>query len=412
VYFLDHQGLYGRNGIYGPNASSEFPDNLRRFTLLSRGAFQLCKKLDWIPDVVHAHDWPAALAPVYLYTWEKGPPFTETAGVLTVHNLGYQGVFPKNDIHVIQLPWEHFHNSGFEFFDKLNLLQAGIRNADIITTVSPAYAREIQTPEYGFLLDGVLRHRAGDLFGVLNGIDYDAWNPETDPHITHNFSEKSLKNKLKVKKMLQEECGLPVNEKIPLVGMVTRLVEQKGMGALAGPAHGSLYKICTELSLQMVILGTGEEWCERELKELEFKLPNLKVFLRFDDRHAHLIEAGSDFFLMPSRYEPCGLNQLYSLRYGTLPIVRNTGGLSDTVENYDQSTGAGTGFMFNELTPGSIFDTVGWAVWAYYNKPEHILGMRKRAMKKRYTWDRSARKYSEIYQWAADRRTGRFPRAW
>lgn len=412
VYFLDHEGLFGRKGIYGPAPDSEFPDNAKRFTFLSRGAFQLCKMLGWIPDVMHAHDWPSALVPVYLYSWEGETDFSRTASVFTIHNLGYQGVFPKQDIHLLQMTWEHFHLSGFEFHDKINFLQAGIRNADIITTVSPTYSREIQEPEQGFQMDGILRHRKSDLFGILNGIDYSTWDPKKDPYLPVHYSADNLAGKKKVKAELQKSFGLPVKAGIPILSMVTRLVDQKGVGSLLGPAHGSLYKICSELDIQCIILGTGETWCEEELRRLAAVLPNLKIYLDYSEEKAHLIEGGSDFFLMPSKYEPCGLNQMYSLRYGTLPIVRRTGGLADTVENYNQETGEGTGFLFDNLTPQSIFDTVGWAVWAWYNRPKHIEKMRKTAMGKRFSWKKSAERYAELYRWAIDRRTGVFPRSW
>lgn len=412
VYFIDHEHLFGRNGIYGPSAAEEYPDNPRRFTLLCRGAFQLCKKLEWVPDVMHAHDWPAALVPVYLYTWERSSQFTATTGILTIHNLGYQGIFQKNEIHTTQLEWQNYHTSGFEFHEQLNFLQAGIKNADIITTVSPNYAKEIQTPEYGFEMDGILRHRRGDLFGILNGIDYEQWTPETDPYIRYNYSDTALANKKKVKKLLQEEFKLPAKEKVPLIGMVSRLADQKGIGSLCGPTYGMLYNMCKDMELQFAILGSGETWCEEELKRLERKLPNLSVFIGFDNQKAHLVEGGSDFFLMPSKYEPCGLNQMYSLRYGTLPIARRTGGLADTIENYSRETGEGTGFLFADLTPRSIYDSVGWAVWTYYNRPDDIVKMRKRGMKLRFTWEKSAAGYEDLYQWGLDRRLGRFPRSW
>lgn len=412
VYFIEHEGMFGRDGIYGPSTSTEYPDNVKRFTMLSRGAFQLCKKLNWIPDVMHAHDWSSALIPVYLYTWEQHTQFKKTAGVFTIHNLGYQGIFKKAAIHYTQLTWKHFHLNGFEYYDKLNFLQAALRNADLITTVSPTYAEEIQTPEYGFQMDGILRHRRGDLFGVLNGIDYSQWDPEYDPHIPYHFSDSKPDNKQRVKETLQKQCGFAIRPDIPLVGMISRLVDQKGIGPLFGPTHGTMYDICKDMALQMVVLGTGERWCEEELRRLEQILPNLKVYLHYDNALAHMIEAGSDFFLMPSEYEPCGLNQMYSLRYGTLPIVRRTGGLADTVKNYKQETGEGTGFVFDTLSPQSIYDTVGWAVWTYYNTPKDIMKMRKRAMRLRFSWENSAERYAELYQWAIDRRTGAFLRTW
>jgi starch synthase len=412
VYFLDHQELYGRDGIYGTRAEPAFHDNLRRFALLSRGAFQLCYALDWFPDIMHSHDWPASIVPVGLYTRERSGPFTATGSVLTIHNLGHQGVFAAEDFDHLPLPPEAYSGSGFASPDGLNLLQAGLSNADVLTTVSPTYASEIQTPELGCGLDGLLRRRASDLFGVLNGMDYDIWNPETDLHIPANYSHRNLSGKGACKAVLQETLGLEVDPEVPLITMISRLVEQKGFGELCGPTHGSLFQICNELALQFVILGTGERWCEDELSVLADKLPNLSVNLEFNDPLAHLIEAGADFFLMPSAYEPCGLNQMYSLRYGTLPIVRRTGGLADTVVNYDQESGEGTGFVFDELTPRAIFDTVGWAVWAWYNRRQQVTAMRRRAMQVRFSWAESAARYAELYQWAVDRRLGRTPRTW
>jgi starch synthase len=412
VYFLEHEGMYGRDGVYGSRSEPAFGDNARRFTLLCRGAFQLCRMLSWTPDVIHAHDWPAALVPVYLQTWESTGPFARTAGVLTVHNLGYQGVFPKDELHHTQLDWSRFHGAGFEYHDKLNFLKAGLSNADLLTTVSPTYAREIQTAEHGHGLDGLLRHRAADLFGVLNGIDYEEWNPEADPLLPATFSADDLAGKAVCKEHLQQELGLAVDPEVAVIGMVSRLVDQKGFGELCGPTHGSLYQICTDLAVQVAILGTGEAWCEEELRRLAARLPNLAVRLEFSNRLAHLIEAGSDLFLMPSRYEPCGLNQMYSLRYGTLPIVRRTGGLADTVRSYDEGTGEGTGFVFDQLTPRAIYDTVGWAVWAHYERPDQMAAMRRRAMQERFSWELSAARYGELYQWALDRRLGKTPRTW
>ncbi len=410
VYLLDHERLFGREGIYGSRAEPDFADNVQRFAVLCRGAFQLAKRLRWVPDVMHGHDWPAALAPVYLNSWEKTGVFAVTGSVLTIHNLGYQGIYAKEDIHHTQLDWEHFHGMGFEFFDQLNLLKAGLRNADILTTVSPTYAKEIQTPEHGHALDAVLRHRKADLFGVLNGMDYGTWNSETDLLIPSRFSHHDLTGKQSNKEALRREFGLPRDPSRPVIGMISRLADQKGFPELCGPTYGSLFDICDNFEVDIVILGTGDAWCERELAALAEKLPNLVVRLAFDERLAHLIEAGSDFFLMPSRYEPCGLNQMYSLRYGTLPIAHKTGGLADTVEQYDEETVEGTGFLFDILTPRAIFDTVGWAVSTWYNRPEHIETMRSRAMQRRFRWQDSAARYLELYQWAIDRRQGRVPR--
>jgi starch synthase len=404
IYFLDHEELFGRDGVYGTRLQPSFDDNLRRFAVLCRGALQLARRLDWIPDVVHCHDWPGALVPAYLNTIEAQGAFSATASLFTIHNMGYQGEFPLEEFPYTGLDQRQLRSLGFELDGRVNLLQAGITHADILTTVSPTYAREIQTPEFGHGLDGLMCARASDLYGILNGMDYDVWNPETDPHVAVKYSQRSLGRKAKNKAALQAEMGLPVDPDVPLYGMVSRLVEQKGFGALCGPDHGRLYSICHDLDLQFVILGTGEAWCEEELRSLSARLPNLAVRIGFDNRLAHLIMAGSDFFLMPSRYEPCGLSQMYALRYGTLPIVRRTGGLADTVDNYDQTTGDGTGFVFEDLTPSAIYDTVGWALWSWHHRPEHLTAMRKRAMKRRFSWADSAEHYVELYREAIDRR--------
>jgi starch synthase len=361
---------------------------------------------------MHVHDWPAALVPVCLYNRELEGEFAATGSMLTIHNLGHQGVFPTEEFVHLPVAEDLYSSAGFQSPDGLNLLQAGIHNADVLTTVSPTYAEEIQTPEFGCGLDGLLRRRSADLFGVLNGMDYEVWNPETDLHIPANYSHENLERKAINKEGLQEAMGLEIDPKVPLVGMISRLVDQKGFGQLCGPTHGSLWSICNELDLQFVILGTGDRWCEEELSILAKKLPNLSVSLEYNDPLAHLIEAGADFFLMPSVYEPCGLTQMYSLRYGTLPIVRRTGGLADTVENYDEKTGQGTGFVFDDLTPKAIANTVGWAVWTWYNRPDDIDAMRVRAMQCRFSWEDSAARYVELYGGAVDRRAGRTPRTW
>jgi starch synthase len=403
VYFLDHERFYGREGIYGSKAEPDFRDNPERFAFLSRAAFQLCRRLSWIPDVMHAHDWPSSLVPVFLRHEESRTEFAKTASVLTIHNLGYQGVYDKSAFNCFRLPWELFHGAGFEFYDRINLLKAGLLTADCLTTVSPSYAREIQTPDSGFGLDGLLRLRSSDLVGILNGVDLDEWDPEADLRIPARYSKAKMEGKAACKAELQKAFGLEVTAKKPLIGMVTRLTDQKGVGELFGPLYGSAYRICSDIDLQMAVMGTGEKWCEEELSSLSARLPNLKSKILFDEKLAHLVEAGSDFFLMPSRYEPCGLNQMYSLRYGTLPIVHRTGGLSDTVENFNQDTGAGTGFTFDNLTPRAIYDTVGWAAWAWYNRREQVEAMRVRAMDRRFSWDHAAAEYAKLYARAVAR---------
>lgn len=398
IYFIDHEGCYGRDGIYGVPTDTDFKDNPTRFSLLCNGAFQLCRKTGWYPDIIHAHDWSAALAPVLLRFNERHDNFANTKSVFTIHNLGYQGVYSKHNYSILSLDWNHFYSSGLEDYDQINFLKSGLISADALTTVSPTYASEIQTQANGFKMDGILRARSNDLYGILNGVDTNVWNPSKDNLIPKKYTVKTIKNKLENKKALQERMGLEVNPDIPLIGVITRLADQKGVSEMFAPSYGCAYKMCIDMRLQFVVLGSGEKWCEDELRVLSNNLPNFASYIGYDENLSHLIEAGSDFFLMPSKYEPCGLNQMYSLLYGTLPIVRRTGGLADTVQNYNQETGEGTGFILDNLTPSSIYDTVGWAMYAWYNKPEHIAAMRERGMKQKFGWDVSAKKYIEIYE--------------
>ena len=409
LYFIDHEHFFGRDGIYGVPSEPDFMDNSRRFTFFSRSVFQLCKKLKWFPDIIHAHDWPAALVPVFLnYGERRSPaedsslpdPFANTASILTIHNLGYQGIYSKDNFYATGLGWDAFYGAGFEDWNMMNLLKAGICSADMINTVSPNYKEETKTSAFGFRLDGVLRGRGEDYLGILNGIDTEIWNPAKDNLIPAPYSAKSMEDKAKAKEALQKELGLPQQPDTPVIGFISRLTSQKGVGELFGPAYGSAYAICRDMNIQLAVLGSGEAWCEHEIRSLEGKLSNLRARIGFDEKLSHLIEAGSDFFLMPSRYEPCGLNQMYSLMYGTIPIVRNTGGLTDTVENFDQDTGTGTGFVFDDLTPQAIYNTVGWAVWAYYNRRPQIEAMRLRGMEKDFSWEKSASEYLAMYETA------------
>ncbi|MDR2953130.1 MAG: glycogen synthase [Treponema sp.] len=405
VFFIDHEIYFGRDGIYGSYAETDFLDNPRRFSFFCKSVFQLCRMIGWFPDIVHAHDWPAALAPVYLKFAERVPGsaggFHKTASVLTVHNLGYQGIYGKDNYSYFGLGWDVFYRAGFEDWNMLNMLKAGLYSADKLNTVSPNYAEETKVQAHGFRLDGVLRYRSADYSGILNGIDSKVWNPAKDKYIPEPYSAKNMAGKAKAKEALQKEYGLPQNADVPVIGMVTRLTGQKGVGELFGPAYGSAWSICRDMDIQMVLLGSGESWCEHEIMSLASRLSNFKAKIGYSEKISHLIEAGSDFFLMPSLYEPCGLNQMYSLAYGTLPIVRRTGGLADTVENFNEDTGGGTGFMFDELNPSSIYNTAGWAVWAWYNRRADIEEMRLRGMKQNFSWEKSAEKYVELYKKAA-----------
>lgn len=404
VYFIDHELCFGRDGVYGTKAEPDFHDNPYRFSLLAHGAFQLCNKLGWFPDIVHAHDWSAGLVPVLLkYVCRPQPQFAHTASVYTIHNMGYQGVYGKDKFPDLGIDWNLYYGAGFERNGAINFMQAGITCADMITTVSPTYAHEIQTPEGGFGLDGLLRVRTDVVKGIVNGVDVDTWNPAKDKYIPAHYSAGDMKGKAECKKALQEYFGLPVRADVPVVGLISRLVKQKGIAEVFAPTYGSLYRVCSTMDLQFVLLGSGEKWCEDEINTLQSKLPNFRAKIGYSENLSHLIEAGADFFLMPSLYEPCGLNQMYSELYGTLPIVRRTGGLADTVQNYNQDTGEGTGFMFDNLTPQSVYDTVGWAAWAYYNRKDDIRKMQNLAMSQNFTWKASCNKYLEVYKEAIAR---------
>jgi starch synthase len=397
VFFIDHEIFFGRDGLYSNISNEDYIDNPRRFTFFSRAVFQFCDKIDWYPDVLHAHDWPTALVPVYLKYGLRDGPFASTVSVLTIHNLGYQGIYHKDNFHYTGLGWNVFYEGGFEDWGMMNMLKAGIYAADRLNTVSETYCEETKTQAHGFRLDGPLRCRSADYRGILNGIDGTVWNPAADKLLPKPYSVTDMGGKALAKEALQKHFGFKVEPKTPVIGMVTRLTEQKGIGELFGPCYGSVFSICRDMNLQFVIIGTGEMWCEREISGLSERLPNFRAKIGYSEETGHIIEAGSDLFLMPSRYEPCGLNQMYSLIYGTLPIARYTGGLVDTIQNYDQETGKGTGFMFSDLTPQAIYNTVGWAIWTYYNKPEHIAIMQKRGMKQDFSWDLSAKKYIDMY---------------
>jgi len=401
IYFLEHHHYFDRPYIYGPPDQS-YSDNLERFTYLSRGSLQLCKALGFFPDIVHANDWQTALLPVYINTVEWSQPLHAAASVYTIHNLAHQGVWGDGALFITGLGREHYHPREFEHFGTMNLTKAALYHSTLLTTVSPTYAHEIQTSAHGFGLDGVLSERKSDLFGVLNGIDLEEWSPELDPHIPAKFSRTDLAGKLACKRALQAEAGLPVRDDVPLFGLVGRLTPQKGVDVLAQILRGLL-----DLDLQFVLLGSGDLEAERYFRHASsLRLDRFRAFIGFNNPLAHRIEAGADFFLMPSRFEPCGLNQLYSLRYGTLPIVRATGGLADTVAQYDEATASGTGFCFNDLTPGALYNVIGWALSTWHDRPAHIDKMRQEAMKQNFSWDRSAEEYERIYHEAYARRRG------
>ena len=388
VYFIEHDPSFNRPAIYGPNGGA-YGDNLSRFALLSRAAVELGKFLHWAPDVVHANDWQTALVPVYLDAFGGA---SRCASLLTIHNIGYQGVFPLDDMALTGLDLRH--DRSLEHFGSMNLLKAGIEHSTLVSTVSRSYSREVQTSAFGCGLDGVLRSRTDDLFGILNGIDTEDWDPLTDTHLPSRFGVGEMQGKAECKAFVQREAGLPSRPDAPLIGVITRLTHQKGMDMLAR----ALPRIM-EMDVQMVLLGAGDAEAEGFFREATRAYgAKFRGWVGgFDLGLAHRIEAACDFLLMPSRYEPCGLNQMYSLRYGTLPIVRATGGLDDTIDNYDEPTVGGTGFKFDDLNPETLHDVIAWAVATYYERPAHIREMQARGMQMDFSWTAASRQYEQLY---------------
>lgn len=394
VYFLEDAEFFDRDELYG-TGRGDYPDNAARFSFLARGALELVRALGPAPDVVHAHDWQAGLIPPLLKT-TLHDFFPHTRSVMTIHNLAYQGLFNAREWPLTGLSSSHFNWQELEFYGKINFLKGGIVFADAVTTVSPTYAREIQREEFGSGLDGVLRHRSARLYGILNGVDYQQWDPKDDRHLPSNFTSRSLEGKAKCKEALQKKCGLPKGKSIPLIGMISRLAEQKGLDLFLAAAER-----LTKDPVQIVVLGTGNPYYEEALRGLARRFPeHFSVTLGFDNAFAHEIEAGSDMFLMPSRFEPCGLNQIYSLRYGTIPLVRATGGLADTVADVTTESlrkGMATGFLFDEYSPDALYACIQRAL-SYYRDAAAWKKIVRAAMKQDFSWDRSAERYLELYR--------------
>src|SRR3990167_2208211 len=401
VYFIEHENFFGRAGIYD-DGRWEYGDNAERFGFFARACIELCRNLNFQPDIIHSHDWQVALIPAYLKIWHLHDPFFEkTASVFTIHNIAYQGVFHSWFYPLLGLGHENFVEPKFENYQCVNFMKGAIFYADCVSTVSPSYANEILSEPGGNGLSQYLGRRREDLVGILNGVDYDNWNPETDRYTPEYYSANDFSGKAIFKRRLQQEFLLEVKGKIPVIGVVSRLTDQKGFQVLAA----IIKWIVRNMVVQFVFLGSGEKWMEDFYGGLPAKFPGrIGAWIGYDTRKAHLIEAGSDFFLMPSLFEPCGLNQIYSLKYGTLPIVRETGGLKDTVEQYSETLGTGTGFRFQILDPMSIYYTIGWAVSTYYDRPQHFMAMRKEAMQQNFNWIDSAKKYETLYHKALDRR--------
>jgi starch synthase len=396
--FVDHEGYFDRDYLYGA-VGHDYPDNPERFAFLCRAAVEWAAASGYRYDVLHGHDWQAALLPV----WQRhvdAPALRGIPCVFTIHNLAYQGVFDASWLPRLGLGWEWMHINALEYWNRISLLKGGILFSRLVTTVSPRYALEIQTSDYGFGFDGILRSRADDLVGILNGIDYDQWDPARDPYLPEPFDAFRLDGKQAARRAVLEAFGLPADPegKRPLVGMISRLVDQKGFDLLS-----ELSDELPRLNASFVLLGTGERRYEDLWLALAARHPDrVSARIGFDEGMAHRIEGGADLFLMPSRFEPCGLNQMYSLRYGTLPVVRATGGLYDTVRNFDASTGSGTGFTFEEYTPQALLTTLRWALQTYENRPVWR-GMQVAAMREDFSWDASAREYVKVYERAVGR---------
>jgi starch synthase len=406
VLLLDCPELYDRAGIYY-DAAGDYADNAVRYAFLSAAA------IDWAAreepfDIVHAHDWQGGLTPLYsrvLPVRVRTVPRVPT--VFTIHNLAYQGIFDKSWVPRLGLRWDDFTMRGFEFFDRLSFMKAGINFADAITTVSPTYADEIQRQEYGHGFNGVIQQRGDALVGILNGIDHDEWNPAADPFLPAPFDADDLSGKAAAKRALLERFGFTITDELlarPVIGMVSRMVDQKGLDLIAAVAGDLL-----SLDATFVIVGTGEPRYQDMWRSLSQARPDrVRVFVGFDERRAHLVEGGADIFLMPSRFEPCGLNQMYSLRYGTVPVVRAVGGLVDTVRPHSPKNGRGTGFLFSDYQPRAMMAAIGTALAAFQNR-KTWMRLQKNGMRADFSWDRSAAEYVKMYQRLGRRNAAKQP---
>lgn len=406
VHLVEHNAHFGSPAIY-----TTFPADAYRFAFLTVAALDFCLQTGWIPDVVHAHDWPAALAPVVMNTTRRATPVGAAASLFTIHNLQHQGLAPQDILRYLHLPGWLNTADNLECLGGINLMKGAIYHATKLTTVSPTYAREIQTPAHGFGLDPVLRHRNADLSGILNGMDTTEWNPETDAHLPAGFSATDPAGKAVCKAALQRQLALGEDPAVPLFGVVARLYDQKGLDLLAT----LLPDLLARAHMQIVLLGTGEKWLEEQYQWLARGHPGkCAVQIGFDNALAHRIEAASDFFLMPSRFEPCGLNQMYSMRYGTLPIAHATGGLADTVQDWTpprtspnaSADATGTGLLFYDPTAGALRNAIIRALQLYYDNAADFARLRRNAMAQDFSWARSAARYESVYRAAIAARKG------
>jgi len=402
VYLIEHDDFFARPEVYsGPHGSHG--DNDLRFAFLSRAALALCQQLGWTPDVVHGHDWTTGLVPVFLNTTLRHTPLGRTASVFTIHNLEHQGYCDRRVIDFARLPRSEFRADSLESTGAVNLMKAGLYHSTKLTTVSPTYAGEIKTPAGGWGLDDVLRFRAADLVGIVNGIDAEAWNPGTDPLLPARYGADDLAGKAVCKAALQARFGLARDPHIVLFGVVSRFASQKGLDLLAE----ALPHVMDRMHVQFVILGSGDPGLEHAFRSAARLFPGrVGVSIGYDNELPHLIQAGSDCFVMPSRSEPCGLTQLYAMRYGTPPLARATGGIIDTVDQFIEGTGEGTGFLFRDATAPALYNTIGWACATYYDRPKEFARLRLNGMARDFSWRRNAGHYVDVYRWAVEHRTG------
>jgi starch synthase len=392
-YFVECPEFFDRDGLYG-TAAGDYPDNAERYALFSRAVLEGAKILG-VPHVFHCHDWQTAMIPVLLRNlYAEDPAFRDVGTVFTIHNMGYQGLFPPETLPLLMLPWDLFTMTKMEFFGQVNFLKGALTYADYVTTVSRKYSQEIQTAEYGFGLEGVLRDRAATVTGILNGVDYDEWSPQTDKFIAAKFSPQDLRGKAECRKDLLEAFGVQnADPNLPVIGIVSRFAAQKGFDLIA-----QIMDRLAREEMIVIALGAGDKPYEEMFTRLSKQFPNkIAVKVAYDNAIAHKIEAGADMFLMPSRYEPCGLNQIYSLKYGTVPIVRATGGLDDTIENWDATTGKGTGFKFTDYVGEALLLTIRQALQAFRDQTSWQVLMRN-GMGRDFSWTASAREYGKVYE--------------
>jgi starch synthase len=391
VHLVRADHYYDRDDLYA-TAEGDYPDNAERFAFFNRAALEILRQ--WQPDIIHCHDWHTALTPVFLKTQaERYPELARAKTVFTVHNMAFQGIFGADHWQPLGLPWDYFAPQFLEYYGHINFLKGGLLFADKITTVSPSYAREIMKMEQGFGLDGVLRERAGDIVGILNGVDYHQWNPEWDPHIAKCYCESNLTTKRQCKKSLQRLAGLPEKATLPLFALLCRLASQQGIDLIE-----KILDPLVECDVQWVVCGAGEPRYQKIFAEAARQYPNkVAVMVEGDELLTHRILAGADILLMPSRYEPCGLHQLFALKYGTIPVVHAVGGLKDTVVDFDSRDADGTGFRFDSHDPRSLLGAIDRALQVYRNKRAWS-ALRKRAMGRDFSWNRSAEEYTCVYQ--------------